>query len=176
MIKKSDRKRNDRIRKRKGKEISSSALALTVTVLAFVLALFCVGCQQTDYIMKDGFYSAEAMEFDEHGWKEYITIYVSGNTIITVDYNAKNASGFIKSWDMEYMSLMNLVDGTYPNEYARKYAEALLSRQDPERVDAITGATHSHSSFQTLAKAAIEQAYKGNEAIYYVDFSGTANE
>ena len=118
--------------------------------------------------MKDGFYTAEAAEFDEHGWKEYITIYVSAGDIITVDYNAKNASGFIKSWDMAYMRTMNETDGTYPNEYTREYSEALLFSQNPDSVAVIAGATHSHKSFQQLARAAMAQARAGDKNVVFV--------
>lgn len=128
------------------------------------------GCvlQRSD-MMKDGYYTAVAAEFDEHGWKEYITIYVSGGTIVTTDYNAKNASGFIKSWDMEYMRVMNHVSGTYPNEYTRLYAEALMNTQNAQQVDAITGATHSYHTFVQLADAAIAQARSGDKSVCFVE-------
>ena len=57
-----------------------------------------------------------------HGWKEYITILVKGGSIVSVEYNAENASGFIKSWDNAYMQNMLHSNGTYPNEYTRYYA------------------------------------------------------
>ena len=150
------------------------SLALLLVVL--LPALLLSSCKNMEVRMQDGFYSAEIAEFDEHGWKEYITIYVSENTIVTVDYNAKNGSGFIKSWDMEYMQLMNRDDGTYPNKYAREYAEALINQQTPNRVDAISGATHSFVTFQALARAAIQQAYAGDTKLIYVDLTGVTGE
>ena len=142
----------------------------------FAAMLLLCACGPKGAVMRDGFYSAEALDFDEYGWKEYITIYVADNTIITVDYNAKNASGFMKSWDMEYMRLMNAVDGTYPNKYTREYAEALLIRQNPERVDAISGATHSYHSFQSLVKAAVAQSLSGDKNVAYVDLTGATDQ
>ncbi|MDL2238441.1 FMN-binding protein [Christensenellaceae bacterium OttesenSCG-928-K19] len=139
----------------------------TVAGLLLVLLFLC-GCGQQAGALKDGYYTAEAAEFDDYGWKEYVTIFVSENRIITVEYDAKNASGFIKSWDMDYMREMNAVDGTYPNEYTREYADGLVNRQDPEAVDMITGATHSYHSYQQLAHAAIEQAEKGMTDVAYV--------
>ena len=132
-------------------------------------------CDHRTAELADGFYTAEAAVFDEHGWKEYITIYVYANSIVTVEYNAKNASGFIKSWDMEYMRTMNAVDGTYPNRYTREYAEALLLRQTPEQVDAISGATHSYVTFLQLAEAAIAQARAGDANVAFVEFSNEAD-
>lgn len=144
-------------------------------LLALMLMLL-GGCAQDTGALQDGYYTAEAADFDEHGWKEYVTIYVSDNRIITVEYNAANPSGFIKSWDMNYMQVMNKTDGTYPNKYTREYAEALIRRQEPAEVDAITGATHSHVSFQLLSEAAIEQAKNGDKNVAYVYIPPTEQE
>ena len=78
--------------------------------------------------LQDGYYTAQAAEFS-HGWKEYITILVRDGSIISVEYNAENASGFIKSWDNAYMQTMLHAQGTYPNEYTRYYANQLLEGQ-----------------------------------------------
>ena len=43
--------------------------------------------------LQDGYYTAQMSQFS-HGWKEYITILVKGGSIISVEYNAENASGF----------------------------------------------------------------------------------
>jgi major membrane immunogen (membrane-anchored lipoprotein) len=118
--------------------------------------------------MKDGYYSAEVLEYN-HGWKEFITIFVNNGRIVTVEYNARNASGFIKSWDMEYMRVMNRIDKNYPNRYTRTYAAALLNKQDSERVDSMSGATESHSSFRLLASAVITRAKAGDKSVAYVD-------
>ncbi|MDR3090711.1 MAG: FMN-binding protein [Clostridiales bacterium] len=126
------------------------------------------------FALSDGYYTAEMADFDTHGWKEFVTIYVNSGEIISVEYNAKNPSGFIKSWDMNYMREMNALSGTYPNEYTRLYSAALLKTQNPARVDAITGATNSHASFRLLAQAAIEHSRKGDRNVAYV--SGETNE
>lgn len=160
-----------------------SSVKLRVFIIVFLTGLAAILLpvvqlySQSDVdTMHKGFYTAEALDFDENGWKEYVTIYVSNNAIVTVDYNAKNASGFIKSWDTEYMRQMDLAKGTYPNKYTREYAEALVNRQDPGRVDAISGASLSHDSFQLLAVAAVKQARLGNSDVVYVDFSTESNQ
>lgn len=117
-----------------------------------------------------GYYTAQASEFS-HGWKEYITIMVKGGSIVSVEYNAENASGFIKSWDNAYMQTMLHSTGTYPNEYTRYYAGQLLEGQGEEKIDALTGATSSYGSFQKLAAAVIEQAKLGDSSIVNVDTS-----
>lgn len=118
--------------------------------------------------LQDGYYTAQMSQFS-HGWKEYITILVKGGSIISVEYNAENASGFIKSWDNAYMQNMLHTSGTYPNEYTRFYAAQLLERQEADRIDALSGATSSYGSFQKLAAAVLEQARKGDSSIVFVD-------
>ena len=118
--------------------------------------------------LQDGYYTAQAEEFS-HGWREYITILVKGGSIVSVEYNAENASGFIKSWDNTYMQTMLHDTGTYPNEYTRYYANQLLQGQGQGGIDAISGASSSHASFQILAQAVLEQARKGDSSIVFVD-------
>ena len=111
--------------------------------LALLLGVSLSACgSKTD--LQDGYYTAQAAEYS-HGWKEYITIMVKGGSIVSVEYNAENASGFIKSWDNAYMQTMLHSNGTYPNEYTRYYAGQLLEGQGEGVIDAISGATSSHS-------------------------------
>jgi len=138
------------------------SLAAAVLLLA---ALTACGGEPT---IQDGYYTAQAAEFS-HGWKEYITILVKGGSLISVEYNAENASGFIKSWDNAYMQNMLHSNGTYPNEYTRNYAGQFLEGQGKGDIDALTGASSSWGSFQKLAEAVLEQARKGDSSIAIVD-------
>lgn len=140
-------------------------LATLLSVMLIAQLLTACGSQAG---LQDGYYTAQASEFS-HGWKEYITILVKGGSIISVEYNAENASGFIKSWDNAYMQSMLQAQGTYPNEYTRNYANQLLEGQGKGSIDAITGATSSHGSFQILAQAVLEQARQGDSSIVFVD-------
>ena len=140
-----------------------AAILLSLLLTAPLLA----GCG-SQAGLQDGYYTAQAAEFS-HGWKEYITILVKDGSIVSVEYNAENASGFIKSWDNAYMQTMLHSNGTYPNEYTRNYANQLLEGQGQGSIDAITGATSSHASFQILAQAVVEQARKGDSSIAIVD-------
>ena len=94
---------------------------------------------------------------------------VKGGSIVSLEYNAENASGFIKSWDNAYMQTMLHAQDTYPNEYTRYYAAQLLEGQGEGEIDALSGATSSYGSFQKLAAAVIEQARKGDSEIVFVD-------
>jgi major membrane immunogen (membrane-anchored lipoprotein) len=147
-------------------------------IFLIALAMLCTACNQTvqelpesqePSELQDGYYMAIAAEYDPFGWKEYVAIYVNNDVIASVEFNAMNSSGFVKSWDMDYMRQMNETDGTYPNEYSRSYVASLLDRQDVEKVDVITGATYSHMAFQLLAQAAIEKAKAGDVEVAFVE-------
>ena len=118
--------------------------------------------------MKDGYYTAEMEEFS-HGWKEYVCIQVKDNTIVSAEFNAKDASGFVKSWDNEYLRNMGLVDGTYPNRYTREYVKQLMEQQKDIKVELLTGATHSGDNFAKLVPAVMEQARKGDSNVVQVE-------
>ncbi len=138
-------------------------------ILVLLLAGTLTACgDKNETALLDGYYTAQAAEYS-HGWKEYITIMVKGGSIVSVEYNAENASGFIKSWDNAYMQSMFHVTGTYPNQYTRYYAGQLLEGQGESGIDALTGATTSYGSFQKLSEAVLEQAKKGDSNIVFVD-------
>lgn len=139
------------------------------TLLPLLLVFLLAGCGKTEGL-QDGYYTAQASDF-HFGWKEYVTIIVKGGRIVSVEYNAENASGFIKSWDNAYMQTMLHSNGTYPNEYTRYYAGQLLDGQGEEEIDALSGATSSYGSFQKLEAAVLEQARKGDSSIAIVDNS-----
>ena len=139
-------------------------LLTAFTVILFSAFLVGSGSQSE---MKDGFYTAEMSEYS-HGWKEYLCIMVKNDRIVYAEFNAKDPSGYIKAWDNTYMQNMKSVEGTYPNEYTRKYVAQLLEKQTPDEVETISGATHSGDNFLKLSAAVIEQAMKGDSAISIV--------
>ena len=137
------------------------------TLLPLLLVFLLAGCGKTEGL-QDGYYTAQASEY-HFGWKEYVTIIVKGGRIVSVEYNAEKASGFIKSWDNANMQTMLHSNGTYPNEYTRYYAGQLLEGQGEDEIDALSGATSSYGSFQKLEAAVLEQAKKGDSSIALVD-------
>lgn len=125
--------------------------------------------------MRDGYYSAEASSYDSEDWKDFITIYVSGNSIVTVEFNARNRAGLIRSWDLDYQRRANVVPGMSPVRYLRAYADDLCSRQDPDRVSPLPQAERQHAAFQRLARAAVAQAKAGDKRVAFVDLYGTGD-
>lgn len=141
---------------------------LSRTLILLLFAMFLTACSKETTGLQDGYYTAQAADFN-FGWKEYVTIMVKGGSIVSVEYNAENPSGFIKSWDNTYMQTMFHANGTYPNEYTRYYAGQLLEGQGETTIDAISGASSSCSSFQKLAAAVLEQARQGDSSIVVVN-------
>lgn len=141
------------------KKIRIALLLLLIPLLS--------GCGESK-AMKDGFYTAEMSEYS-HGWKEYLCIMVKNDTIVYAEFNAKNPSGYIKAWDNAYMRNMYTVNGTYPNEYTRTYVAGLIDTQNPDAIDAISGASSSWNNFHSLSAAVISQAKKGDSATIVVE-------
>jgi major membrane immunogen (membrane-anchored lipoprotein) len=146
-------------------------ILLILLAVACVITLFSACTQKTSNKLKDGYYTAERIDFHPtNGWNEYVTIYVRNNKVVTVEYNSKNRSGFIKSWDMKYMYDMRNYD-THPNHYTRDFAAQFLAKYGTDQeVDCIAGATHSYDQFLLLAEAVISKAKAGDKTVALVPY------
>ncbi len=134
-------------------------------MMLIVITLLISGCGSK---MKDGFYTAEMSDYS-FGWKEYLCILVKDGDIVYAEFNAKDPSGYIKSWDNAYMENMGTLSGTYPNEYTRYYVAELIESQNSEDIDTLTGATTSGSNFTRLAAAVTKQAVRGKSTTIIVE-------
>ena len=137
-------------------------------LLTIITAALLLGGCGSQAEMKDGFYTAETAEYS-HGWKEYVCIMVKDSAIVSVEFNAKDPSGYIKAWDNAYMQNMYAGTGTYPNEYTRLYGAQLLEQQEDFQLDAVSGASHSGHNFEKLAAAVMEQARRGDATTIQVE-------
>lgn len=140
---------------------------LAALLICMLMCLPLVSCKKEEKL-HNGYYTAETSDY-HFGWKEYVTICVMNKQIVSVEYNAQNASGFIKSWDLAYMRNMNQGVGTYPNKYTREYAQMLLDDPDAEHIDAVSGASTSYENFMKLSAAVLEQAKKGDTSVAVVE-------
>lgn len=147
-----------------------------VTAMA-VTAFLMAGCasNQDKEVLQDGSYTAQMKEYS-YGWQEYVTITVKNGEIVFTEFNAENASGFIKSWDNAYMQNMKPISGTYPNEYTRYYAAQLTGKKKTPDIDSLSGATGSGDNFQRLSEAVVKQAIKGDSSVVYVSGSKIRQE
>ena len=131
-----------------------------IAVLLVVLATACLmtGCSSG---MKDGTYKAQFKDYDDHGWTDYVSITVKDGKITDVDYDSMNADGTKKSEDQAYRESMEPVSKTYPAKFYKELEDQLSEKQDPKKVDAVTGATNSSNDFKILAVEAIKAAKAG---------------
>ena len=151
--------------------ISAAVLA---GMFGLILIFSACGMTKSSYGLKEGYYTAVASR-PYMGWVDCATSCVKKGKIVTVEYFSRNASGFIKTWDMKYMREMRAKTGTYPYEYLRIFKTEALARQSAN-VDAVSGATQSREIFQSLVAATIEMAKKGDESVSIVDISWLKSE
>lgn len=59
----------------------------------------------------------------------------------------------LKSFDPEYAANMKDKSGATPLDAYNNLQQSLVSKQNPDNVDAVTGATHSSDTFKDLAKS-----------------------
>ncbi|HHY41268.1 MAG TPA: FMN-binding protein [Thermoanaerobacterales bacterium] len=103
----------------------------------------------------DGVYFAQKADFDDHGWKAMATVIVKDGKITEVFYDEINEEDTLKSFDPEYAANMKNKSGTTPLDAYNKLEQDLIAKQNPEQVDAVTGATHSSDTFKELVKEAL---------------------
>lgn len=121
---------------------------------------------------KDGFYRAEAKEFDESsGWKGTVDIAVVGGRIVDANWNAVHKDGGddkkTSSMKGDYGMKSKGNASAEWHEQAEKVEAYLLETQDPTKIeykdnegytDAISGATIHVNEFFELAQEALAQA------------------
>lgn len=124
-------------------------------VLTLVLVM-AVGCTSNEAKYEDGTYKAEG-ELDDHGWKPVIEVVVQNGEITSVNYDEFNEAGDLKSEDEDYAAAMEGVSGVRPADAYEELENGLLSSQDVDKVDLVSGATSSSEAFKKLAKEALSK-------------------
>lgn len=139
-----------------------------LTLFALLAALAFTGCGSTKY--QDGSYRAEAADYDQHGWKEFLDITVKDGKIAAVDFDALHQDDMRrKSEDMDYQKAYREAGlGTDPADYCIRLEDSLLERQKAAQVDAVAGATTSSEHFRQMAEALQKAMEAGNTQTIYV--------
>lgn len=134
-----------------------------VIILILILTVALInGCtSKPSYV--DGTYKAKYVAPDSRGWTPYFQIIVKNKKISSCTFDAVNKEGNLKSKDAEYNAEMKAKAGTSPAEYSIELVQSLVSAQDPNKVDSVSGATASSKSFKALATAATDKAKKGDQ-------------
>jgi major membrane immunogen (membrane-anchored lipoprotein) len=121
----------------------------------------------------DGTYKATYDFVDGHGWKPQIEIVIKDKKISEVKFDYVNPEGKLKTQDEKYNNAMKAKVGTNPAEYAPKYEQNLVATQEVDKVEAVSGATHSFENFKALAKAALAKAEKGDTSVTILPMNDT---
>lgn len=103
---------------------------------------------------EDGTHYRES-EFDERGWKSTLTLTVKNGKISEVTYDEVDNKGISKTTNPEYAQAMKEEEGVTPQEAFNTLSKELLSTQDINEVDAVSGATTSSELFKKLVEDAI---------------------
>jgi len=121
----------------------------------------------------DGKYTTSTRFYDTRGYAQQLDLNIKNGIITEVTFKEISMNsidrltqeGEAKTWDgVGTMTLGSL--------YYRMYSDLLLT-QDPDKIEAISGATQTNERFIELAKAGIEQAVKGNHEPGKIETSDT---
>jgi len=138
------------------------ALVLTL-VLAMGVFVGCGGSKLTD-----GTYKAEGAA-DEHGWVEFAEVVVKDGKISSVNFDAVNGEGTLKSEDETYKNnMLNYGGTTHPAEFYTALEEQYMEKQDSTKMDTIAGATTSSGNIVKLLAEVEKQIKAGKPGTYTV--------
>jgi major membrane immunogen (membrane-anchored lipoprotein) len=91
-------------------------------------------------------------QLDKYGYKGKVQITFENGKISKVDYDEFDKNGKSKKADEKYAKNMKAKSKVTPAEASAKMVEGLLAKQDPAKVDAVTGATELSSRFTALVQ------------------------
>ncbi len=117
----------------------------------------------------DGQYSATTKYYDSRGYGQQLSILIKNGLITRVNFKEtdKNKAdrlsveGPDRSWD-------NLAVTNLGALYLRLYNELILN-QNPDEIDAVSGATQTSERYIKLSEAILAQASKGDHEIIKID-------
>ena len=85
-----------------------------IVIFLVLMTMFSVsGCKKEENRLEDGFYTVEMSDYI-NGWKEFVTIRVSGSKIVTVEYNSRNSSGFTNPGTFPICAICSIKKGHIP--------------------------------------------------------------
>jgi major membrane immunogen (membrane-anchored lipoprotein) len=119
--------------------------------------------------LKDGYFTAMAQGLDDKGWQEFLTISVTNGEITTAEFNARNVSGLLRSWDPVLQRHTHRTHGVNANAWQRLYANSLVAVQKPDLIEPMPGGRRLHAVFVALAQAAVDNSRLGREEVALVE-------
>ncbi|MBC1766187.1 FMN-binding protein [Listeria seeligeri] len=131
---------------------------------------------KTDGTMTDGTYKLEEKNYDDKGWKAFMSIEVKDGKITKANYDYKNEDGKLKSEDADYEKAMKDKVGTGPQEYLKQLSDSLVKNQSASTVEVVSGATHSSDAFINYANQLIQAAQKADTTTISINNGATMED
>ncbi|MBC2017339.1 extracellular electron transfer flavoprotein PplA [Listeria seeligeri] len=131
---------------------------------------------KTDGTMTDGTYKLEEKNYDDKGWKAFMSIEVKDGKITKANYDYKNEDGKLKSEDADYEKAMKEAQGTGPQEYLKQLSDSLVKNQSASTVEVVSGATHSSDAFINYANQLIQAAQKADTTTISINNGATMED
>lgn len=103
--------------------------------------------------LKDGTYKG-ASPADDYGYRHEVVFEMKNGKMISLDYDEIHTDGHAKQHDEEYCKRM-LQSGTTPAIAYPIYEKEMLTKQDFNQVDAVSGASYSNYRFKLAILYAI---------------------
>lgn len=110
----------------------------------------------------DGTYKGIYDRKDVRNWIAYVEITVKDGKVEKAYYDYTNENGDLRTNDENYSKAFENANKMTPREAFDKLGENLVSVQAADKVDVVSGATHSSRNFNELAAAALEKAKAGD--------------
>lgn len=118
--------------------------------------------------LQDGSYKVTYDKPDARDWTAYLTFDVADGKITNVDFDYLGSGpneGKKKTEDPAYNEAMLNTAGTNPATYAPIFEESFQETQDPEQIEAVSGATTSFESIKHFAAEGIKAAQSGTPEV-----------
>lgn len=122
--------------------------------------------------LQDGFYYAEAQQYDNDGYREFVSMYISGGRIVEVNWNSarQDSNATKKSLGDSYGMKSASGIGAEWYQQAEAFEQYVIDNQgvgnltteESGKTDAISGCTISVSGAQTLTEQILTQARAAN--------------
>lgn len=123
----------------------------------------------------DGTYKASYDRKDVRNWIAYVDVTVKDGKVEKAYYDYTNEDGKLRTNDEGYTTAFKNANKMTPREAFDQLGENLVKVQVADKVDVVSGATHSSRNFNELAAAALEKAKAGDtsEATVHLYDDGT---
>jgi major membrane immunogen (membrane-anchored lipoprotein) len=124
--------------------------------------------QQPHGDYEDGVYFANKADVDDHGWKPLATVVVQGSEISKAYFDEINEDDRLKSFDQDYLERWKESSGENLLSAEPELVDALMDGQDPNQVDAVSGATSTSEKFKQLISDVLKESPQPDrDEVYY---------